>query len=182
MCFTLKILLKTNQVSSAVCMQLQHQTGATFFFFSGLFRAIPQAYGGSQTRGQIGATAASQHHSHAAPYPSQACDLHHSSRQRQIPLSKARDQTFALMDASQIDSFPLSQDRNADSATLNKAHADHSVTCHHSYTSYYLELKIMQLTWLGFIFTPTNIKIFLVVVQLPQEGSCSVFIVVNFDK
>ena len=36
--------------------------------------------------------------------PSLVCDLHHSSRQRQIlnPLSKARDQTCVLMDASRI--------------------------------------------------------------------------------
>ena len=36
--------------------------------------------------------------------PSCICDLHHSSRQCQIfnPLSRARDQTWVLMDASQI--------------------------------------------------------------------------------
>ena len=36
-----------------------------FFFFFCLFRATPVAYGGSQARGQIGATAASPHHSHS---------------------------------------------------------------------------------------------------------------------
>ena len=36
-----------------------------FFFFFFLFRAKPVAYGGSQSRGQIGATAASLHHSHS---------------------------------------------------------------------------------------------------------------------
>jgi len=36
----------------------------TFFFFFGLFRAALAAYGGSQARGQIGATAAGLHHSH----------------------------------------------------------------------------------------------------------------------
>ena len=37
------------------------------------------------------------------PSPSHVYDLHHSLRQRQIlnPLSKARDRTFILMDASQ---------------------------------------------------------------------------------
>ena len=35
----------------------------TFFFF--LFRAEPAAYGSSQVRGQIGAAAASLHHSHS---------------------------------------------------------------------------------------------------------------------
>ena len=40
----------------------------------------------------------------AMPDPSHDCDLHHSSRQRQIPdlLSKAWDQTHILMDSSQI--------------------------------------------------------------------------------
>ena len=40
-----------------------------YFYFFGLlsffFRAIPVAYGGSQAKGQIGATAASLHHSHS---------------------------------------------------------------------------------------------------------------------
>ena len=37
----------------------------TFFFFFCLFRAAPAAYGGSQTRGPVGAVAASTHHSHS---------------------------------------------------------------------------------------------------------------------
>ena len=36
--------------------------GVLFFAF---FRAAPEAYGGSQARGQIGATAAGLHHSHS---------------------------------------------------------------------------------------------------------------------
>ena len=36
-----------------------------FFFFFGLFRAAPTAYGGSQARGVIGAVAASLNHSHS---------------------------------------------------------------------------------------------------------------------
>ena len=36
-----------------------------FFFFFGLFRAAPVAYGGSQARGPIGAVAAGLHHSHS---------------------------------------------------------------------------------------------------------------------
>ena len=36
-----------------------------FFFFSGLFRAAPAAYGSSQDRGGTGAVAASPHHSHS---------------------------------------------------------------------------------------------------------------------
>ena len=54
-----------------------------------LFRAATMAYGGSQARGQIGAVAAS---------------LHHSSQQHRIlsPLSEARDGTRVLMDTSEI--------------------------------------------------------------------------------
>ena len=36
-----------------------------FFFFFLLFRATPEAYGGSQARGPVGATAAGLHHSHS---------------------------------------------------------------------------------------------------------------------
>ena len=70
------------------------------FFFFGLFRAAPAAYGSSQARGRIGPAAAGLHHSHsdlgsephlwltpqliATPDPS--------------PLSKARDWTRNLMD------------------------------------------------------------------------------------
>ena len=40
----------------------------------------------------------------ATPDPSRICDLHHSSGQRQIlnPLSKAKDRTCVLLEASQI--------------------------------------------------------------------------------
>ena len=41
--------------------------GACFFFL--LFRAVPAAYGASQARGQIGATAAGLHHSHTGSQP-----------------------------------------------------------------------------------------------------------------
>ena len=60
-----------------------------FFFFFCLFRAAPAAYGGSQARGQIGAVAAS---------------LHHSSEQCQILnlLSEAREGTRVLRDTGQI--------------------------------------------------------------------------------
>ena len=36
-----------------------------FFFFFGLFRAMPSANGGSQARDRIGAAAAGLHHSHS---------------------------------------------------------------------------------------------------------------------
>ena len=47
-----------------------------FFFFSFLFRLVPEAYGGSQARGQVGAAAAGLHHSNARSKP--VCDLYHS--------------------------------------------------------------------------------------------------------
>ena len=40
-----------------------------FFFFFDLFRATPEAYGGSQVGGLIRATTASLHHSHSNKGP-----------------------------------------------------------------------------------------------------------------
>ena len=69
-----------------------------------LFRATPTAYGGSQARGLIGATAAGLCQSHRNSGPSCVCYLHHSSQQRGIlnALSEARDQTQNLMVPSRI--------------------------------------------------------------------------------
>ena len=74
------------------------------FFFFGLFRAAPGAYGGSQARSRIGAVAAGLRHSHSNARSEPVCDLYHSSWQCQILnlLREARDQTFVLVDASQI--------------------------------------------------------------------------------
>ena len=74
----------------------------SFFFF--LFRPTPVAYGGSQARGSIGATAAGLHIATATQDPSRTCDLYHSSRQCRMfnPLSKARDQTRNHMVPSRI--------------------------------------------------------------------------------
>ena len=79
-----------------------------FFFFSFfcLFRATSMAYGSFQTKGQIGAVAASLHHSHSKVRSdlSLVCDLHCSLQQCQIPdpLREARDRTCILMEASRI--------------------------------------------------------------------------------
>ena len=61
------------------------------------------AYGGSQARSLIGATAASLHHRHSNT-GSKSHNLHHSLWPHQIlnPLSKARDRTHNLMVSSQI--------------------------------------------------------------------------------
>ena len=55
-----------------------HHHGTLFFFFF-LLLAAPAAYGGSQARGSIGATAAGLHHSHSNA-GSESCvqDAHHS--------------------------------------------------------------------------------------------------------
>ena len=49
-----------------------------------LFRAAPVAYGDSQARGLIGATAAGLHHSHSNAGSEPVCKLHHSSWQCRI--------------------------------------------------------------------------------------------------
>ena len=73
-------------------------------FFPLLFRAAPATYGGSR----LGVRSKLQLPAYAMatemPDPSCVFDLHHSSQQRPIPdpLSKARDQTFILMDTSQM--------------------------------------------------------------------------------
>ena len=80
-----------------------------FFFFFWHFRAVPTAYRqvprlGGETEVQLLVYTIAT----VMPDPSCICKLHHSSwqcsRQRQIlnPLSKPRDRTCVLMDASQI--------------------------------------------------------------------------------
>ena len=73
-------------------------TACTLSFFC-LFRATPAAYGGSQARSRIRATAAGLHHSPATPDPSHVCNLRPSAQQRRIlnPLSEARDGTRNLI-------------------------------------------------------------------------------------
>ena len=62
------------------------------------------AYGGSQARSRIRATATGLYHSHSKAGFEHVCDLHHSSWQRRILnlLSEARGRTYVLMDASQV--------------------------------------------------------------------------------
>ena len=70
------------------------------FFF--LFMDAPVAYGISLARGQMGAAAASLHHSTATPDPSCNRNLHHSLWQCQIlnSLSEARNQTHNLTETT----------------------------------------------------------------------------------
>ena len=71
------------------------------FVFS---RAAPVAYGGSQARGLIGATAAGlrQRHSYARSEPRLQPTPHSQQHRILNPLSKARDRTHNLMVPSQI--------------------------------------------------------------------------------
>ena len=103
--------LQTNNYNVAMMVRSQSRlciisksTAVGFFFAFGLLRAVSAAYGSSQARGQIGATAAGLQHSPCHARSSRVCDLHHSSRQCQIPdpLSEARDRTRILMDTSQV--------------------------------------------------------------------------------
>ena len=71
-----------------------------YFLIFLLFRSAPLAYGASQPRSPIRATAAGLYHSTAMPDPSCVSDPQHSSWQRLIlnPLFEARDQTWILLD------------------------------------------------------------------------------------
>ena len=70
-----------------------------FIFAFLLFRAVPMAYGSSQARERIRATAASQATATVTWDLNHISDLHHSSQQHHIPnpLSKARDRTHIPM-------------------------------------------------------------------------------------
>ena len=73
-----------------------------FCFVLLLFRAAPEAFGSSQARGPVEATAACLCCSHSNMGSDLICNPHHSSRQRWIlgPPSKARERTRVLMDTS----------------------------------------------------------------------------------
>ena len=62
------------------------------FYFIFLFAAAPVAYGSSQARGRIQATAEAHATDTATPDPSHICELHSSLQQQCLNLlSKARD-------------------------------------------------------------------------------------------
>ena len=94
-----------------------------FFLVFCCFRAPPAAYGGSQARGLIGATAAGRHPSNTRSEP-RLRPTPHSSRQRRIldPLSEAtRAQGLNLQPhGSQWNSFLLRHDGNASSQVFER--------------------------------------------------------------
>ena len=100
--------------SSLLLGILISQDGSCAFFFLGLFRAEPAAYGSSQARGRIRAAAYTTAIDIATQDPRHVCHLHHGSRQSRIlnPLSDARDRIQVLMDTSQVHE-PLSHDKNS---------------------------------------------------------------------
>ena len=73
-----------------------------FFFFFGLFRAAPTAYGSSQARGRIRAVATAYATATATPDLSHDCHLHDSSWQCQIPTEWGQGSNRMLMVTSQI--------------------------------------------------------------------------------
>ena len=93
---------------TALCWQVLdwNLVGLLFFiflffklFFLSLFRATFTAYGGSQARGPIGATAAGHSHSHSNTRSEPPL---RPTPQLTDPLIKTRDWTCLLMDTSQI--------------------------------------------------------------------------------
>ena len=83
------------------CLVNKYYVGNFFFL---LFRATSSAYGVSQARGLIGATAAGLHHSHSNTGPEPRLRPTHSSWQHRILnlLSEARDRTYNFMVPSRI--------------------------------------------------------------------------------
>ena len=77
---------------------LQYVRHIFFFFFFGLFRAVPSACGGSQARGRVRAVAAGLRHSHsnARSEPRLRPTPYLMATQILNRLSKARDQTRNL--------------------------------------------------------------------------------------
>ena len=90
------------------------------FFLSFFFKAIPTAYGSCQARGQIGAAAASLHHSHSntGPQPPLRPPLQFLAMILN-PVSKVKDLSYILTDNSWVLN-PLSHNRTFESRALKK--------------------------------------------------------------
>ena len=96
----LQLFISLYKMSNSICYFVVVVVCFVFCLFC-FFRAAPEAYGGSQARGRIGAVALAYTTATATRDLSLICNLHHSSQQCQIQnLSEARDRTLVLMDAS----------------------------------------------------------------------------------
>ena len=99
-------LLKLQRVWVRRCSGAAASSVLSFFLAFCLFRAVPEACGGSQASSRIGAVAAGLHHSHSnagsepplQPTPQLTATPHRSLN----PLSEARDRTHTLMDTSRV--------------------------------------------------------------------------------
>ena len=87
------------------------------------------AYGSSQARGWIGASAVSPHYSHSNTSSSHIHDLHHSSWQRWIlnPLSEVRNQTLIPTDTSWVH-YCWAKRRNPNGAFFISLHCNTFLT------------------------------------------------------
>ena len=100
----------TSKLTGNACRLYNHNRFYLYFYLFlfiellFLWRAVPSAYGSSQARGLIGATAAAYATAIATQDLSRVCDSHHSSGQCQIlnPLSESRARIHNLMAPSQI--------------------------------------------------------------------------------
>ena len=54
-------------IKDAGIIAIGHNNNNNYYYYFGLSRATPEAYGGSQARGRIGAAAAGLYHSHSSP-------------------------------------------------------------------------------------------------------------------
>ena len=112
LCIKPRANAESSELSAKIQMKSMSYVRANTFFWGGLFRAAPAAYGGSRARGPIRAAAYTT--ATARSDLSCICDPHSSSWQCRIlnPLSKASDQTLILMGTSWILN-PLSHNRNS---------------------------------------------------------------------
>ena len=83
-------------------MQLFIENEWEIFLFVCLYRAAPMAYGGSQAKGLIGATATSQCHYHSHSNARSEPTPQLTATSDPYPLSETTDETHSLMVPSKI--------------------------------------------------------------------------------
>ena len=97
--------------TSRILNPLSHNGNSVFYFilFFYLFRAVPAAFGGFQTRGPVGTIASKSElqllaYATATATRNPSCICHHSLWQHWIlnPMSETREQTCVFMNASWV--------------------------------------------------------------------------------